>query len=219
MIHVSGHDIAAYCAGRAQHDDDRCQLVLCETERDRHGKEKGFKAYELKKSTGGSCPDSSEGLTEIQACPHCHQSQRSGDPTEVVNGTIQKNRHRKGKKGPDHTGKDAEDDGISKDFFSCGDKSLPVERFLTRLKKGKDSDCHDIIKGNAGNDHERRHSCVSVKILDNGNAKDRGAASVGGLDEFSLNVPGLQKKRKTCGDHNGDQGCEKAEENHFCIPG
>ena len=86
------------------------------------------------------------------------------------------------------------------------------------LHKGKYSNCHNIVKGHAGNDHERRHSYISIKILDNGHSKDGSTAAVGGLYKFSLNIPGLQKKRKPDGNGNAAKSGRKAEGYHFGIP-
>lgn len=88
----------------------------------------------------------------------------------------------------------------------------------SRLQKGKHRNCHHIVKRHAGNDHKRSHSHVPVKVLDNSHSQNGGAASVGGLYEFPLDIPGLQKEGKPNGNGDAAKRSHKAEDDHFGVP-
>lgn len=51
--------------------------------------------------------------------------------------------------------------------------------FLTSFKDRENYNSHYIVKRDAGNDHQWCHTRISVKVLDNGDTKDRRAAAVG----------------------------------------
>lgn len=89
---------------------------------------------------------------------------------------------------------------------------------VSRLHEGEHCDRHYVVKGHTCNDHQRCHAGVSVKILDNGNAKDCCAAPVRGLHKFAPDVSWLQKKGEANGDSNAAKGGDQTEENKFGIP-
>ena len=75
-----------------------------------------------------------------------------------------------------------------------------------------------IIKRHTSDDHKWCHSCVSVKILDNCNSKDRSAAPVRSLDKFALDISRFQQIGKSCGNSDTDQCDKEAEQYKFRIP-
>ena len=82
---------------------------------------------------------------------------------------------------------------------------------LTWFKDRENYNSHYIVKRDAGNDHQWCHTCISVKVLDNGDTKDRCAAAVGCLDKLAPDIGRVEKTGQEHGDHNTERCDRKTE--------
>ena len=188
MSHIPGHNKTGNCTGRSQHDNDGNQFVLCEATADGERQEKCFVAYKLHEGTYDRGFQSGKSFSKVKRATHGHQSQRRCGFCKITCCGIKDFREREAEKGPKRTGSDAKDDRVGDNAFQRPLQNSKVQFFLIRFKYRKYYNSHNIIKWYTCNDHKGCHTCVSVKILDNGNAKDRGTASVGCLDKLTAYV-------------------------------
>ena len=79
-----------------------------------------------------------------------------------------------------------------------------IQPSLIRFKDRENYNGHHIIKRYTCNDHQRCHACVSVKILDNSDAKDCGTAAVGCLDKLAPDIGWMEEAGQEYGNYDTD---------------
>ena len=89
MVHVPRHHIAAHGRGRAEHDENRHQLLGTEAERDRHRQKEHIEADELQERGSEGRTQLAEGLLKIKHRAHRHQAERGAERAHLRAGRHQ----------------------------------------------------------------------------------------------------------------------------------
>lgn len=221
MAHVLCHDVAADRGRGAAHDQGGCQLVAGKAQSDGDRDKNAAQTDQLHKRAQPGGSDARQGFFDIKCSAHGEKAQGRRDSGNAFQGFIRDGRYRQLKQRPGQAGEDADQDRIGYDPFCRGGQLLsvrPMQMGLLRLEHCQHDDGEDIVKRHRADDHQRRHACVAVKILDQGHAHDGRAAAVGDLNEFPLDGPVPKAERKGCHQADGQQRGEEAVENVLRIP-
>ena len=223
MPHFARHDVAADGAAGTAHNQNCDEPVLPKSQCDGEGNKNQSQSDELDERTESGGSDAGERFLQIKGCAHGHDAERRSQPGQILYGMIKDAPHGQAQHGPQKTGKYPDQNRIGDDPDRRFSHLRPIHsspfHFVPLRRENRENDYSSrIIQRNRAQHHQRGHAGGSVKVGDQGNPQDGGAAAVADLNEFALNAPVPQQTGDGDAQQDGDQSRQKTEKHEPQIP-